>query len=98
MEPMDKSRTDEVLAGWAPAGMGRIVVLLGQGVVIHKAVVSAAALDRARFNNGIEGSPFLRKVLRNGVDGLLASPRQTLVRWDQITRRSTANASSAEVG
>lgn len=109
MDPMKKPSSNEVLAGWAPAGMGRIVVVLGQGVVIHKVVVSgkAAAIGVAQgvgvgaagaLGGGVEGaingaarlnevygSPFLQKVLRNGVDGLLASPRKTLVRWDEIT-------------
>lgn len=98
---------DEVLAGWAPAGRGRIVVVLGQGVVIHKAVISgrAAAAGIARGVGAgagaavgaaggglvgaastaqIDGSPFLAKVLRDGVPGLLASPRMTVVRWEQI--------------
>jgi len=99
--------SDEVLAAWAPAGMGRIVVLLGQGVVIHKTIVSgkagaigiaqgvstgagvalgaagAGVAGAARLNE-LYGSPFIEKVLRNGVDGLLASPRKTLVHWDEI--------------
>lgn len=107
MEPVGRPRDDAVLAGWAPAGKGRIVVVLGQGVVIHKAIVSGkagavgiargvtlgagvamgaagGALIGAAAATDITGSPFLAKVLRNGVDGLLASPRKTLVRWDQI--------------
>ncbi|MFI7679004.1 hypothetical protein [Actinophytocola sp. NPDC049390] len=107
MESVERPQPDVVLAAWAPAGMGRIVVVLGQGVVIHKAVVSGKAgaigiaqgvglaagvslgaaggaiVGAARVNE-IYGSPFVEKVLRNGVDGLLASPRKTLVRWDQI--------------
>jgi len=105
---MEKPQSDAVLAAWAPAGKGRIVVVLGQGVVIHKAVVSgkAGAIGIARGlsvgagvalgaaggviagaarASEIDGSPFLEKVLRNGVDGLLASPRKTLVRWDEVT-------------
>ncbi|RIJ70223.1 hypothetical protein D1871_19065 [Nakamurella silvestris] len=93
---MDQTRADEVLAGWAPAGLGRIVVVLGQGVVIHRAVVSGAAgatgvaqgvASAAGVSGGsvVSGSPFLQKVLRNGVEGLLASPRMTLVLWDRIT-------------
>ncbi|QWF84257.1 hypothetical protein [Amycolatopsis sp. CA-230715] len=100
-------RADAVLTAWAPAGKGRIVVVLGQGVVIHKAIVSGkagaigiaqgvglgagvalgvagAAIVGAARANEIYGSPFIEKVLRNGVDGLLASPRKVLVRWDRI--------------
>jgi len=104
---MEQPPTDQVLAAWAPAGMGRIVVVLGQGVVIHKAIVSgkagaigiaqgvstgagvalgaaAAGIRGAASLNDLYGSPFIEKVLRDGVDGLLASPRKTLVRWDEI--------------
>lgn len=105
MEPMDQPQADDVLAAWAPAGMGRIVVVLGRGVVIHKAIVSgkAGAVGVARGvtagasvalgggaavaasgPNSVYGSPFIEKVLRNGVEGLLASPRKTLVPWDEI--------------
>lgn len=95
-----------VLAGWAPAGMGRIVVVLGQGVVIHKAVVSGKAgavgiaqgaatgagvalgsmggAAAASQLTAVYGNPFLEKVLRNGVDGLLASPRKILLPWAEI--------------
>lgn len=107
MESMDKPQADAVLAAWAPAGKGRIAVVLGQGVVIHKAVVSGkagaigiaqgvslgagvalgaagGAIVGAARASEIYGSPFVEKVLRNGVDGLLASPRKIFVRWDQI--------------
>lgn len=107
MESMKRPQADAVLAAWAPAGKGRIVVVLGQGVVIHRAIVSAkagaigiaqgvslgagvalgaagGAIAGAARANEIYGSPFIEKVLRNGVDGLLASPRKTFVRWDQI--------------
>ncbi|MFT4082629.1 MAG: hypothetical protein QM638_08590 [Nocardioides sp.] len=108
MESPNQPGENDVLAAWAPAGMGRIVVVLGQGVVIHKAIVSgkAGAAGVARGVGGALGgaiggaiagvvtgtatadelnrSPFIQKVLRNGVDGLLASPRKTLVRWDEI--------------
>ncbi|OKK23378.1 hypothetical protein AMK09_08935 [Streptomyces sp. CB02488] len=43
MEPMGQPQADDVLAAWAPAGMGHIVVVLGRGVVIHKAIVSGKA-------------------------------------------------------
>jgi hypothetical protein len=105
---MEQVRDDAVLAAWAPAGMGRIVVVLGQGVVIHKAIVSgkAGAIGIARgvaagagsalggvtgaivgaaSPADLKGSPFIEKVLRNGVDGLLASPRMTLLPWPEIT-------------
>lgn len=103
---------DVVLAAWAPAGSGRIVVVLGQGVVIHKVVVSGKAgaigvaqglagsaggaiggavggaaadvIAGAAGTDELYGSPFIEKVLRDGVPGLLASPRKTLVRWDEI--------------
>jgi hypothetical protein len=102
MEPMDQPQADDVLAAWAPAGKGRIVVVLGRGVVIHKAIVSgkAGAIGVARgvsAGAGVAlgnaggaaldaayGSPFIEKALRNGVEGLLASPRKTLVPWDEI--------------
>lgn len=105
---MEQVQDDAVLAAWAPAGMGRIVVVLGRGVVIHKAVVSgkAAAVGIAQGVAGAAGnalggvtgaiagaaapadlqrSPFIEKVLRNGVPGLLASPRMTLIPWPDIT-------------
>ena len=53
--------------------------------MIHKAVVSLEAVVEGVTHHGIGGSPFLRTVLGDGVDGLLASPRMTLVHWDQIT-------------
>jgi len=107
MEPMDQPQADDVLAAWAPAGMGRIVVVLGRGVVIHKAIVSAkagavgvaqgvtagasvalgnagGAVVAASGANSVYGSPFIEKVLRNGVEGLLASSRMTLLPWDEI--------------
>lgn len=76
------SDDNEVLAVWAPAGSGRIVVVLGQGVVIHKWIVAWMAL--LSRGGGDYGNAFIEKVLRNGVDGLLASPRKTLVPWNQI--------------
>ncbi|MEO7016358.1 MAG: hypothetical protein ABI067_07425 [Leifsonia sp.] len=107
MESTVDPQAVEVLSAWAPAGMGRIVVVLDQGVVIHKAVVSGkaaatgiaqgvsigagvafgavgGAIAGAASANEIYGSPFIEKVLRNGVEGLLASPRKAFVSWDQI--------------
>ncbi|MFF3171362.1 hypothetical protein ACFVQ0_02000 [Streptomyces sp. NPDC057900] len=102
---MDRPHDDDVLAAWAPAGMGRIVVVLGRGIVIHKAIVSGragaagvaqgvtagasvalggSAVGAASGTNSVYGSPFIEKVLRNGVEGLLASSRMTLVPWDEI--------------
>ena len=103
---MGQRAADEVYAAWAPAGMGRIVVLLTRGVVIHKMIVSGEAgaigiaqgvaagtamtfgttvgIEATSAMNSIYGSPFIEKVLRNGVEGLLASPRKTLVLWDDI--------------
>uniref|UniRef100_A0AAU2VHT1 Uncharacterized protein n=1 Tax=Streptomyces sp. NBC_00008 TaxID=2903610 RepID=A0AAU2VHT1_9ACTN len=102
---MGRSQDNDVLAAWAPAGMGRIVVVLGRGVVIHKAIVSGkagavgvaqgvttgasvalggGAVVAASGTNSVYGSPFIEKVLRNGVEGLLASSRMTLVPWGEI--------------
>ncbi|GAA3525824.1 hypothetical protein GCM10022222_05930 [Amycolatopsis ultiminotia] len=103
MEPTERPPADAVLAAWAPAGMGRIVVVLGRGVVIHQAIVSGKAgaiallqgvgigagvalgtIVGAAHADELYGSPFIEKVLRNGVDGLLTSPRKTFVGWDRI--------------
>lgn len=39
---------------------------------------------RASRSGSAYGSPFVEKVLRNGVEDLLASSRKTLVPWDEI--------------
>jgi hypothetical protein len=106
MTSASQPEPDAVLAAWAPAGRGRIVVILGQGVVIHPVIVSGKAaavgimqglmigsgvalgvpslVAGAATSGELYGSPFIAKVLKDGVDGLLASPRITLVRWDEI--------------
>lgn len=95
---------DGVLAAWAPAGMGKIVVLVDRGVVIHKAVVSGkagakklpgaaggalgGAIGGVAAGASVKHNPnrhFIEKVLRNGVDGLLASKRAKVIPWDSIT-------------
>lgn len=76
---------DEVLAVAAPVGGShRTLVVLGQGVVLRKAgVADRIAVGKASLTGGVSKA-LVRQALKDGVGALLASPRATLLRWDEI--------------
>lgn len=78
----------EVLAVAAPVGSNRTLVVLGQGVVLRRANMADKFAMAPSTLIGRAPAALIKRALKEGVDGLLASPRTTLIRWDQITGAS----------
>ncbi len=78
----------EILALAAPVGGNRTLVVLNRGVVMHRASLADKVAMSPSTLIGRAPAALIRRALRGGVDGLLASPRATLFRWDEITSAS----------
>ncbi|HSX69278.1 M48 family metallopeptidase [Nocardioides sp.] len=82
----DLPPADELLAACAPVGgRYRTLVVLGEGVAVRKAGVADRIAVGKTAVVGNAGKALIKQALKEGVDGLLASPHTTLLRWDEIT-------------
>lgn len=82
----DLPPADELLAACAPVGgRYRTLIVLGEGVVVRKAGVADRIAVGKTAIVGNAGRALLKQALKDGPEGLLASPHATLLRWDEIT-------------